>query len=116
MLAEESSFNIVCPTEEELLEIRHPASSKCPAADCGKVIPSPGGMQMHLAQTHGIGEERVLQMFNKAHILIEKTVKSVYACPIFTCNRTYGTGRYFKAMSGLRHVIKGPSTFDFRIF
>lgn len=108
MLAEESNFNIVCPTEEELLETRQPSSSKCPVADCGKVIVNPSGMKMHMAQTHGVGEESVLQMFHKAYISMsmEKSAKSVtvYACPVFTCNRTYGTGKYFKAISGLRQV------------
>ena len=105
MTTEEQYDNVVCPTEDELISHKISEGKLCPVIECGKSIKNPSAMRMHLAQTHGIGAENVLQTFNKAFIVANQTTKSLYACPVFTCSRTYGSGRYFKALSTLREVI-----------
>ncbi|XP_065064185.1 uncharacterized protein LOC135690527 [Rhopilema esculentum] len=102
MTTEEQYDNVVCPTEDELINHKICEGKLCPVIECGKSIKNPSAMRMHLAQTHGIGAENVLQTFNKAFIVANQTTKSLYACPVFTCSRTYGSGRYFKALSTLR--------------
>lgn len=102
MTGDDTNLNIICPTGDEILSYKFTASSQCHV--CSKVIKNPSAMRMHLAQTHGIGTENVLQSFNKAFNGSKKIAKSVYACPVFSCNRTYGTGRYFKALTTLREV------------
>lgn len=102
MTSDEADANVVCPTADEILNYKLTATSQCQV--CKKHIKNQSAMRMHLAQTHGIGAENVLQSFNKAFNGSSKLQKSLYACPVFTCSRTYGTGRYFKALTTLREV------------
>ena len=102
MTGDETNVKIICPSEEEILNYKFTATSQCPV--CKKVIKNPSAMRMHMAQTHGLGTVNVLQSFNKAFNGSNKIIKSLYACPAFTCGRTYGTGRYFKALTTLREV------------
>ena len=102
MTSDEANVNIVCPSEDELLKYKLTATTQCPV--CTKVIKNPSAMRMHMAQTHSVGTENVLQSYNKAFTRLNKAVKSLYACPAFNCSRTYGTGRYFKCLSTLREV------------
>lgn len=102
MTDDETGVNIICPSEDELLSYKLTATTKCPV--CNKVIKNSSAMRMHMAQTHALGTEHVLQSFNKAFTKSNKAVKSFYACPAFNCSRTYRTGRYFKCLSTLREV------------
>ena len=102
MTDDETNVNIICPSEDELLNYKLTATTQCPV--CSKEIKNPSAMRMHMAQTHALGTEHVLQSYNKAFSKSNKAVKSFYACPAFNCSRTYKTGRYFKCLSTLREV------------
>lgn len=100
MTSEKQDMCIVCPTEEELCVYQHRQSLTCPVGGCGKVIKNPSSMKMHMAQTHGVGEDSEIQTFNKAFSTSVNQTR--YACPVSTCSRKLGSGRYFRIISVLR--------------
>eukprot|EP00794_Sanderia_malayensis_P018606 gene18606-20482_t len=98
--ADGKGTKIVCPSEEDLLQERYKQALKCPLEGCGKVMSNTSSFKMHMAQTHNHGDEIAIQTFNKAFDLPRMEKK--FACPVSTCSRRLGGGKYFPRLAPLR--------------
>ena len=102
MAADSDKFEVVCPEIESLTEVQ--TDITCPVENCTKILANSSALRMHLEKTHKTAAKEC-NVFGRGVVCQNKVKKNiVYCCPVSSCVRRQGSGRYFNRLAHVKQV------------
>ena len=111
MAADSDEIEVICPKIENLTKVE--TNINCYVDGCNKVLSNSSALRMHLVKTHKITEKEDINVFERNAMCQNQPRKKIlYCCPVSTCVRGQGNGRYFHRLAHVKQV----STFHYSLY
>ena len=102
MAADSDKIEVICPEIQNLTEVQ--TDITCPVENCTKILPNSSALRMHLVKTHKTTTKESNE-FKRGVVCQNKVKKNiVYCCPVNSCTRRMGSGRYFNRLAHVKQV------------